>query len=69
MKGKIFEYSVFDYDIDPDVIGLDFGYNDPTSLVYVKEADIADKKDLYIQEMLYRTQMTGNDIVNEMNAI
>lgn len=68
LKGLIYtDYSVFDYDIYPDVIGLDFGYNDPTAFVYLRVDDKEDIKDLYVQEKLYRTHMTGNDIVDWLN--
>jgi hypothetical protein len=41
LKGLIYErYSAFDEEIhDPDVIGLDFGFNDPTAMVYIKAID------------------------------
>ena len=45
------------------VYGLDFGYsNDPTALVKV----IQKGDDLYIDELLYRTGLTNNDIANLM---
>jgi phage terminase large subunit len=46
--------------------GLDFGYSsDPTSLVrtYVLEDN------MYVDELLYRTGMTNQDIANEMKAL
>jgi phage terminase large subunit len=46
--------------------GLDFGYSsDPTSLVrtYVLEDN------MYVEELLYRTGMTNQDIANEMKAL
>jgi phage terminase large subunit len=46
--------------------GLDFGYsNDPTSLVctYILEDD------MYVDELLYRTGMTNQDIANEMKVL
>lgn len=41
MKGRIYnDYKVFDWDItNPDVIGLDFGYNDPNAMVFLKAKD------------------------------
>lgn len=46
--------------------GLDFGYSaDPTSLVrtYILEDN------MYVDELLYRTGMTNQDIANEMKAL
>lgn len=46
--------------------GLDFGYsNDPTSLVRTYILD----DDMYIEELLYRTGMTNQDIANEMKVL
>ena len=43
--------------------GMDFGYtNDPTAIVDV----YIDGKDLYIDEICYRTQMLTNDIIAEL---
>jgi phage terminase large subunit len=46
--------------------GLDFGYSsDPTSLV--RTYILGD--DMYVDELLYRTGMTNQDIANEMKAL
>jgi phage terminase large subunit len=46
--------------------GLDFGYSsDPTSLVRTYVLD----DNMYVDELLYRTGMTNQDIANEMKAL
>jgi phage terminase large subunit len=46
--------------------GLDFGYSsDPTSLVRTYILD----DNMYVDELLYRTGMTNQDIANEMKAL
>ena len=46
--------------------GLDFGYSsDPTSLVRTYLLD----DNMYVDELLYRTGMTNQDIANEMKAL
>jgi len=47
-----------------DGYGMDFGYNDPTVLLYVK-MDKANKK-LYVNEMLYKSNLTSETIKSEM---
>tara|TARA_R100000231_G_scaffold134676_1_gene108488 strand:- start:141 stop:1298 length:1158 start_codon:yes stop_codon:yes gene_type:complete len=55
------EYSVLPQQAQFIAMGMDFGYtNDPTALVGVWMQDL----NLYIQEYLYRTMMTTNDINN-----
>ena len=50
---------------------MDFGYNDPTTLMYIMSRDRegSQKKDLYIQQKLYRTGMTSKDIIQAMSDI
>jgi len=46
--------------------GLDFGYsNDPTALVSIWEKD----RYLYIDELIYKTGMTNQDISNELKSL
>ena len=46
--------------------GMDFGYtNDPSTLISVFIHDT----NLYIKELLYRTNMTNRDIANELNRL
>ncbi len=73
MKWAIFpDYEVFQEDIQtPDSIGLDFGFNDPNALVYLKEDDVPweDKKRLYIQEKIYIAGQTSRDLIAEMDRL
>ena len=55
------EYNILPHEAKFIAMGMDFGFtNDPTSLVGVWINGL----DLYIQEYLYRTMMTTNDIHN-----
>ena len=55
------EYNILPHEAKFIAMGMDFGFtNDPTSLVGVWINNL----DLYIQEYLYRTMMTTNDIHN-----
>jgi len=47
-----------------DGYGMDFGFNDPTVLVHVK-IDKPNKK-IYINELLYKSNLTSKDILNEL---
>lgn len=70
LKWSIYpDYNIFDHNIDPDIIWLDFGFNDPNALVYLKEVDVWSKKDLYVQEKIYLSWLTGTELINEMNRI
>jgi len=42
--------------------GLDFGYVNPTALAHIGIID----KDLYIDELLYQTQMTNSDLISRL---
>lgn len=51
---------------DAEVIyGLDFGYNNPTSLIEIKVKDGV----FLINEVIYETGFTGSDIVKRMNEL
>lgn len=63
------DYQVFTHNIDPDVIGLDFWFNDPNALTYLKVEDKGEKKDLYIQEKIYLSKQTSQDLIQEMSRI
>lgn len=70
IKGQIFtDCKSFDWDIDPDIMGLDFGFNHPTALSYLKFVDDAEKTKLYIQEKLYKTELTGPLIIEEFGKV
>ena len=62
-------YKTFDYDIIPDSIWIDFWRNDPTAITFLKVEDKWDKKDLYVQEKVYKSQMTSNDIINKLKEL
>ena len=63
------EYSTFDHDIYPDIIWMDFWFNDPTTISYLKFEDKDTKRKLYIQEKMYKTWLTGIQIVQELDNI
>ena len=42
--------------------GLDFGYVNPTAMVHIGIID----KDLYIDELLYQTQLTNSDLISRL---
>lgn len=64
------QYNTFTQDIDPEVIGLDFWRNDPTSLVYLKREDGEwKKKKLYAQEKIYQRELTATQLVEKMELI
>ena len=46
------------------VYGLDFGYNNPTSLVEVKMFDNC----LYWKELLYQSKLTNNDLIEKLKT-
>ncbi len=51
--------------------GLDFGFNDPCALIAVCVEDIAGqkKKNLYLQELLYKTKLTSGALVTELTDL
>jgi len=70
LKWQIYpSFNVFDYPIVPDYYGLDFWYNDPTALVGVSIMDIDEKKDLFVQELLYERELTAKDLIIRMNNL
>lgn len=50
-----------------DAYGLDFGYNEPTALIYCKLDKI--NKKLYICEKLYKSGLTSQGIAQELNKL
>ena len=55
------EYNSIPSDAEFVALGMDFGFtNDPTALVKIYKKEL----NLYIEELLYRTMMTTNDIHN-----
>lgn len=70
VKGQIYTgCSSFDRDISPHIMGLDFGFNHPTALVYLNFVDDSEKTKLYIQEKLYKTHLTWPLIVEEFEKL
>lgn len=45
--------------------GLDFGFNHPTALLKIT----IDEDKAYIEELLYKTQLTGGDIIDELKRL
>ena len=68
-QGQVFTTWKFDYQPDTDaecVYGLDWGFaSDPTAVVKVSKRG----KKLWIQEMLYQSGLTNEDIVQRMEAV
>jgi len=54
------DYRVFDFDIDPDFYGLDFGFNNPTALVGIKK----EGNKYFVKEMLYRSHLTNQELIS-----
>jgi len=48
--------------IDSLEYGLDFGYNNPTALIALADSD----QDLYIDEVIYETKLTNNDLIEKL---
>jgi len=46
------------------VYGLDFGYNNPTSLVKVTDKD----KNLYVEEIIYQSHLTNQDLISLLKS-
>jgi phage terminase large subunit len=51
--------------VSNSVFGLDFGYNNPTALVKVTEAD----QDLYWKEEIYQSHLTNSDLIPMIKQI
>lgn len=58
-------YDTLPSKIDDVVYGIDFGYNHPVAVVkcYLSDGDI------YIEEVLYKSNLTSGDIINELNRL
>ncbi len=48
-----------------EVYGLDFGFNNPSALVRV----VINDDDIYLQEVIYETKLTNQDLINKMTAL
>lgn len=69
LQGTVFQFKqVSTIPLEAELIayGLDWGFsNDPTAIVAVYKCN----KELYIEELLYKTKLTNSMIVAEMNAL
>lgn len=52
-------------EFDRTIVGLDFGYNNPSAVVRVIEKD----KDFYLDEKLYQSHLTNNDLIEKMKEL
>ncbi len=66
-KATIFQFreGIIPEDAEFLSYGMDFGFNDPTTLIEVYRKD----NDLYLNELLYRTGMTGYDMSQFLKQI
>ena len=51
--------------VDDFCYGIDFGYNHPIALLKVNFCD----KDIYVEELLYKSNLTSQDLIREMNNL
>lgn len=56
-------------DDEPQFYGLDFGHNDPNALVACWVIDALPKKEFYVKEMLYKSHLDDNGLVEELKAL
>jgi len=52
--------------IDFECAGLDFGFNNPSSLIRVV---VMDKNNLYVDELLHQTRMTNKDLIDRFKFL
>jgi phage terminase large subunit len=66
-EGVIYTHwqSTSDYPSGSAVFGLDFGYNNPTSLIRVTDRD----QDLYAKEEIYQSHLTNSDLIPMIKQI
>lgn len=67
VKGRIYEHFK-ETDKTPEgetVYGIDFGYNNPTSIVKVVNSDGV----FYVYEYLYQSKLTNNDLIEHLRGI
>jgi phage terminase large subunit len=75
LKGLIFNPPVmletFPEEFDMTAYGMDFGFNDPSTIIYVGFKDIDWKRrvgSLYVREVLYQTKLTNAQLGDRMRA-
>lgn len=81
VEGLLFEnYTLIDYfgraetETDPhqtdvEFYGLDFGFTDPTALVACRVQDALPKRELILQEVLYKSGLDSDNLVSEFNRL
>jgi phage terminase large subunit len=71
-KGLIFpEFTVSSEEFEPEAAGLDFGYNDPSVLVYGRRVDVFNqpRKKLQLREVLYETGLTEANLLSRFKQL
>ena len=70
-KGLIFtKFSVSDIEFVPQFAGLDFGFNDPTVLVYGRLDDVYEgRKILRLREIVYESGLTEASLIERFNQL
>ncbi len=72
LENLIFTNWALDDDLPPNqtceakIYGLDFGYNHPTALI---RADVKDKENVWVKELLYASSLTNSDLIRELNNL
>lgn len=56
----------FPENVDDELYSIDFGFNNPSSIVRI---GVKDSVDCYVEEKVYRTKMTTGDIIAELEEI
>tara|TARA_Y100000593_G_C4321454_1_gene344007 strand:- start:6761 stop:7735 length:975 start_codon:yes stop_codon:yes gene_type:complete len=67
-EGLIYtKFNIVDSVPDPDelVFGLDFGFNNPTSLIKISMKD----QQPYIEELIYESKLTNSDLIGLMKSL
>ncbi len=59
------KYTELPLDVNDFIYGMDFGFNHPTTLVKVYNVDNV----MYVDEILYKQQLTSYDIIREMDNL
>lgn len=56
----------FPDEFDEELYGLDFGFNNPSALIKI---GIKDKTSAYLEQKLYRTHLTNQNLIDELKII
>jgi len=68
LEGSIFtNYTTVVNVPEPDFViyGLDFGFNNPSSLIKVSDKD----NNIHLEEKIYRTQLTNTELIKELKKV